>query len=386
MTLRLAQRTEGVTQSEIRKMTLECNKVGGVNLSQGVCDLEVPPVLREALKQAVDEGFNTYTRFDGLDSLRHAIAGDLKARHGWQVDPEREVVVTVGSTGAFMAACLALLDPGDEVLLPEPYYGYHRNCLRALGGVAVPVRHQAPFDIDFDALRAALTPRTRAIMACTPANPTGKVWTRAELEALRDLAVEHDLFVFTDEIYEHFVYDGREHVPPATIEGLGERTITLSGFSKTYAITGWRIGYLVAPAQVAEKISYFVDIAYVCAPSVLQEAVARALAELPPSYYQQICADHLAKRDQVCDALRAADLPPHVPQGSYYVLADVSRLPGATSKERVMHLLRTSGVASVPGSAFFEDPRAGDHLARFCYAKKDADLQRACEALREMAG
>lgn len=385
MSRRLSQRCQDVQQSYIRRMSLECAAVGGINLSQGVCDLDVPAPVVQAVKDAVDEGYQIYTRFDGLESLRRQIAAKLR-RDGVEADPETEIVVTVGATGAFLSAAMALLDPGDEFLLFEPFYGYHRNCLRALG-VVPKVVPMAPPDWTFriEDVEAALTPKTRGIVVCSPGNPTGKVFTRAELEALAELAIRRDLIVFTDEIYEYFLYDGREHLSIATLPGMRARTVTISGFSKTFAITGWRIGYLVAEEPWARAMRYCSDIAYVCAPSLLQEAVARGLAALPPAYYEGIREDHARKRERVCDALAAAGLTPYVPQGSYYVLADVSHLPGTTSFERVMHLLRETGVAAVaavPGESFFEDPADGYGLARFCYAKKDADLARACAALR----
>lgn len=382
MGIRLSGRSEGFRPSEIRLMTLECVAAGGVNLAQGICDTPPPPELLEAAAAAMREGFNIYTRFDGLDSLRAAIAKDL-ARKGIDADPEEEIVVSVGTTGAFYASALATLDPGDEVVLFEPYYGYHVQALQVAGAVprVVPM---APPDWTFtrEDLEAALGPRTRGVMICTPANPSGKVWTRAEIEVVAEVAAARDLTVYTDEIYEHFLYDGREHVPPATVADLAPRTISIAGFSKTYSITGWRIGYVHAPAEVARKIACFSDAAYVCAPAPLQEAVARTLASLPPSYYDGIREEYAAKRDAICGALADAGLPPYVPQGAYYVLADISGVPGDTAKARVMHLLGETGVAGVPGSSFFADPRRGDDLIRFCFAKTAADLDRAVAALR----
>lgn len=385
MSLRLSARCENITQSAIRRMSLECAAAGGINMSQGVCDLEVPEEIRGALHEAVEEGFQTYTRFDGLASLRWALAGML-AGQGFEADPEQEIVITVGATGAFLSAAMALLDPGDEVILFEPFYGYHRNTLEALGvrSRIVPLRGEN-WEFSMEDVEAAVNERTRAILINTPANPTGKVFTREEIEELGALATEQDLFLFTDEIYQHFLYEGREHVAPATLPGLRERTITISGFSKIYAITGWRIGYLVASPRWTQAMRYCSDIASVCAPSVLQEAVARGIERIPPSYYETINRDHARKRAQVLAALEDAGLPPIAPQGAYYTLADVSRLPGANSEERAMYLLEKSGVAAVPGREFFQNPEDGDHLLRFCYAKKDHDLAKACEGLRRLA-
>lgn len=365
-------------------MTLECNARGGVNLSQGICDLEMPEVLRQAAHQVLDEGFQIYTRMDGLASLRNEIARDL-ARRGHDPDPEGEIVVSAGATGAFLAAALATLEPGDEVLLFEPFYGYHRTTLESIGVQVRTVPLTPPsWEFDLDQVRQALGPRTRAILVCSPSNPTGKVFTRRELEGLRDLILEFDLLAFTDEIYEHFLYDGHTHIPFATLEGMRDRTVTISGYSKTFAITGWRIGYLFAPRALAKAAATMNDMAFVCAPSVLQEAVARALSQLGPEYFEGLSQTTTPKRDMICQALDEAGLPPVVPQGSYYVLAEIQSLPGANARERTMHLLETTGVAAVPGSSFTLDPRDGDHLARFCFAKRDPELARAVEGLSRL--
>jgi len=381
LTLSLSKRSECVLQSEIRNMSIECERAGGINLSQGVCDLDVPEVVRRAARSAIEEGINSYTRYDGLQSLREALARKLQ-RVGLKADPEREITVSAGATGALYCAGLALLDPGDEVILFEPYYGYHLSTLQAVGAVPTYVRLSPP-DWGFDPadLEAACTPRTKGIVVCTPANPSGKVFARQELECLRDFAQRHDLFIFTDEIYEYLVYDGREHIPPATVPGLGSRTVTISGLSKTFSITGWRIGYSWCDARFAQTIGYFNDLVYVCAPAPLQEGVARGLDALPDAFYSDLRDEYARKREKMCGALDRAGLTPYVPQGAYYVLADISRLPGCNSKERAMHLLRETGVACVPGLAFYANPADGDNLARFCFAKSDADLDEACRRL-----
>jgi aminotransferase len=382
--LRLSARAAAILQSEIRNMSLECDRVGGINLSQGVCDTPVPIDVQQGAFEGIQEGFNIYTRYDGLDELRQAIARKMRDYNGLSVDPSSEIIVSAGATGALYCACLALLDPGDEVILFEPYYGYHVNTLLSVGAVATYVPMQPPdWTFSMDDLDRAVTPRTRGILVNTPGNPSGKVFTRAELQRLADFASRHDLFVFTDEIYEYFLYDDREHVTPATIPGLADRTISISGFSKTFSITGWRVGYAIASARWAETIGYYNDLVYVCAPAPLQIGVARGLTRLGPSYYEGLRAEYMAKRDQICDALRAAGLTPYVPQGAYYVLADVSRLPGRNSKERAMYLLEKTGVASVPGEAFFQGNR-GASLVRFCYAKSDQDLGEACNRLERL--
>ena len=228
-----------------------------------------------------------------------------------------------------------------------------------------------------------LSPKTRGIMINTPANPSGKVFTHEELERLAAFAAKYDLFVFTDEIYEHFVYDGNRHIPPATLPGMKERTITISGLSKTFSITGWRVGYCICDARWAQTIGYFNDLVYVCAPAPLQMGVARGLMHLGADYYEKLAREYVNKRDKICGALAKAGLEPYVPQGAYYVLADISRIPGASSKEKAMNLLRQSGVACVPGEAFYHDD-AGENLARFCFAKEDAVLDEACRRIEKI--
>jgi aminotransferase len=382
--LRLSQISPHIIQSEIRSMTVECDRIGGVNLAQGVCDTEVPaPVVRRAI-EAIHEGYNIYTRLDGVAPLREAIARKLERDNGLTVDPEGEVLVTSGATGGLYAAALALLDPGDEVILFEPFYGYHLNTLLSLRvkPVAVPL-DEGNWALDLDRLRSAVTAKTRAIIVNTPSNPCGKVFSRAELEAIAALAQQHDLFVFTDEIYEYFVFEGAEHVSLATLPGMKERTITISGLSKTFSITGWRVGYLAADRRWLGAIGYFHDLTYVCSPSPFQYGAAAGLVELPRSFYAGLSSEYQAKRDKLCSALTDAGLTPSIPSGAYYVLADVSRLPGANAKEKARSLLCESKVAAVAGTAFFAGGR-GENLLRFCFAKRDEDLQRACDLLREL--
>ncbi|SHE41409.1 aminotransferase [Desulfacinum infernum DSM 9756] len=385
MSLKVSSRLEWVAQSEIRNMSIECERLGGINLSQGVCDLEIPEPVRRGAQQAIDEGYNVYTRYDGLQELREAIAHKHKQFNGLEVDPEGEVIVSAGTTGAFYCACLALLEPGDEVIVFEPYYGYHISTLLATQARPAYVRlHPPGWTFTEEDLEAAVTSRTRGILVNTPANPSGKVFTREELEAIGRFATRHDLFIFTDEIYEYFVYDGRRHVPPAAIEGIGERTITISGLSKTFSITGWRIGYCICDRKWARPIGWFNDLVYVCAPAPLQIGVARGLLQLDAGYYQQIAREYQEKRDRICDALTRAGLDPVVPQGAYYVLADISRLPGDASKDKAMFLLQETGVAAVPGEAFYHD-EAGSQLARFCFAKRDQVLDEACRRIARLA-
>ena len=365
-------------------MSIACEKVDGINLAQGVCDTPVPLAIREEAHQGIENGTNSYTRFDGLAQLREAIARKLFQHNSIQADPETEIVVSAGSTGAFYCSCLALLDPGDEVILFEPYYGYHRNTLLAVE--AVPrflTLHPPDWSFTQADLERSVTSWTKAIVVNTPGNPSGKVFSRAELETIAEFAERHDLFVFTDEIYEHFIYDGRSHLSPGSIAGMADRTITISGFSKTFSITGWRIGYAVAAERWARRIGYMNDLVYVCAPSPLQYGVAMGLARLESSFYRDLSFVYARKRDQICSVLEQAGLRPYTPQGAYYILADVSSVPGRTSKDKAMFLLAQTGVASVPGEAFFHDC-SGNHLVRFCFATTQEKLEEACSRLNKL--
>ena len=373
-----------IVQSEIRAMSVECDRVGGINLAQGVCDTDLPAFVADAAIKAIHQGHNIYTRLDGIESLRQAIAAKLERYNGISADPDSEVLVTSGATGALYAASLALLNPGDEVILFEPFYGYHVNTLLSLRVQPVPVSLTAPeWKLDLDALRGAITSRTRAIIVNTPCNPSGKVFHLDELRAVADLAIEHDLFVFTDEIYEYFLFDGTRHISMATLPGMAERTITISGLSKTFSITGWRIGYLAASRQWIPSIGYFHDLTYVCSPSPFQHGAAAGLVELPDSFYVELSTEYQQKRDQLCSALADAGLTPSIPEGAYYVLADASRVPGETAHKKARQLLATTGVAAVAGSAFFTQGR-GENVLRFCFGKKPEDLDRACAALRSL--
>lgn len=394
--LHLSELAPRTVQSEIRAMTVACDAVGGLNLAQGVCDTDPPAVVLEGAQRAIRDGFNIYTRLDGIARLRAAIAAQLVRTHGIEVDPEREILITSGASGAFQAAASALLNPGDEVLLFEPFYGYHAGMLRSLRAVPVAVgmtvpsiaRSESEWRLDLDAVRAAITPRTRAMMVNTPSNPAGKVFSRAELEGLGEIAEEHELFIFTDEIYEHFVYPAGgegsgQHLSPASLPGMRGRTILMSGFSKTFSVTGWRIGYLVADARWVPSIGYFHDMAYICAPSPLQHGVADGVEQLPPSFYSALATDHLAKRGILVEALRDAGLTPHIPEGAYYILASTGALQGSNAAERSRDLLARTGIAAVAGSAFFRQGSVeGEQMLRFCFAKKEQELRSACARLR----
>ena len=384
MTIKLSQRSAAVAQSEIRAMSRECLRVGGINMAQGVCDLDVPDCVVGGAKEAIDDGYNIYTPCEGLPELRKAVAAKVNGLYSMDVDGESQVVISIGATGAFYSSCLALLNPGDEVILPEPFYGYHTATLTSMGCIPKFLRLTPPdWELKENELESVISNKTRAILLNTPSNPLGKVYSRQELEIVAHFAAKHDLIVFTDEIYEHFVYDGLKHIPPATITGLKERTVTISGFSKVFSITGWRLGYAISPPEIARTTAHFNDLVYVCAPSPLQIGATRGLLELGQDYYQSVQDEHQVKRDQFCEALNEAGLPHFKPQGAYYVLADISNVPGRDDKEKALYILKKTGVASVPGRAFFHDD-SGRNLTRFCFAKKPEILAEACERIQKI--
>ncbi|MDQ2924468.1 MAG: pyridoxal phosphate-dependent aminotransferase [Acidobacteriota bacterium] len=384
--LRLSQLAPNAVQSEIRAMTVACDAIDGINLAQGVCDTDPPLPVVEAAVDAIRAGRNIYTRADGIAPLREAIAQKFARFNGIIVDPGTEVLVSSGATGGLHAASMALLNPGDECIVFEPFYGYHVATLRSQRVVPVIVPLEAPtWSLDVDRLRASITPRTRAIILNSPSNPSGKVFTAADLEAIAEVALEHDLFIFTDEIYEYFTYDGESHRSIAALPGMAERTITISGFSKTFSVTGWRLGYLAASAKWLPAIAYFHDLTYVCAPSPLQYGALAGLLALPDSFYAELAAEYQTKRDLTCDALARASLTPSIPAGAYYILADASRVAGTDAKQKARKLLADTSVAAVAGSAFFGNDASGrnrgDSLLRFCFAKKPEELEEACSRL-----
>lgn len=380
-----SRRVAGLVQSDIRAMTLRCDELGGINLGQGICDTPPPGPVAHGAWPAIERGANIYTRYDGIPRLRAAIAGRLEADYGLKADPENEIVVTVGSTGAFTATIMALCDPGDRILLFEPYYGYHLNAA-IVAGLKPDLVPLVPgtFRLDADRLDDMAT-GARAVMVNSPANPSGTVFSRTEMEAIADVCRRHDLLCITDEVYEYFLYDGHEHISIATLPGMWERTVTISGYSKTFSITGWRIGYAAARRELAGPIGLVNDQFYICAPAPLQHAVADGIENLGADYYADLKRSYLAKRVRFCETLSEAGLEPVIPEGAYYVLADITALGCETSREAAMKLLEQTGVASVPGSAFFSGPE-GERLVRFSFAKEDHVLDRACELLRSGLG
>ena len=366
-------------------MTRAADAAGAINLGQGICDLPTPAPVADAAVQAIRDRKSTYTYCEGDGGLRRTIAEKLARVNGIEADPETDIVVTAGSAAAFTCVLHGLFDPGDELLIPEPYYGYHVGAARVAGVVPAYVGLRAPgFELTEELLRAAVTPRTRGLVLCTPSNPSGRMLTRSELEAAARVAADHDLIVVTDEIYESITYDGRPHVSPASLSAdMAGRTVTILGLSKTFSITGWRLGYAVAPAPMAEKLKLVHDLFYICAPTPLQHGVAAGF-DLEESFFTEMRADYARKRELLVDTLREVGLSPIVPEGAYYVLADVSSMGAATAKEAAMRLVDEAGVAAVPGTAFFSGTagESGEGLVRFCYAKETEVLEEACRRLR----
>lgn len=383
----LAERTAELKQSNIRAITLMLQGVDGINLGQGICDMPTPDPIKRGAHEAIDEDQSIYSYYGGIQPLREALLEKARTYNRIPARGVDDIMVTVGSTGAFVATMFTLLDPGDEVIVFEPYYGYHCNLLTVMGAHLKFVRTEAPdWAIDFDTVESLITERTKAIIVTTPNNPTGKVWSRDELERMRDLIVEYDLYAITDEIYEYMLYDGHEHISLASIEGAYDRTITLSGFSKTYNMTGWRLGYAVGPEAIISKMGLLSDLIYICAPTPLQHGVAEAF-EMSSAYFSEMAAAYDRKRTLMCTTLEEIGFNVPWPEGSYYVLADFSplrdRFEGFEDDMTASRtLVEKAGIGTVAGRSFFADDADGDSCLRFCFAKEYPILEEACRRLK----
>jgi len=386
MTPRFAARIGGLVQSDIRRMSRECAAVDGINLGQGICDQPVEERIKTAAQEAVGADRSIYSPFEGIPELRQRIADKMLSYNGIRCDPTSEVLVNSGSTGAFVVACLSLLDPGDEVILFTPFYGYHLNFLRMCDVRIRFVETRPPtWEIDEAGLEAAFNDRTRAVVINTPANPGGKVFTREELGRIAELCARHDVIAITDEIYEYILYGDARHVSIGSLPGMEDRTITISGFSKTYSMTGWRLGYTVCQREMAAKLGVVSDLLYICAPTPLQYGVVAAF-DLPSTYYDRLRHDYARKLESMAAACRDVGMKPLLPQGAYYLLADLGAFPARDDREAAKLLIEQARVAVVPGSSFYPEPEAGARQVRFCYAKVDDDLEEACRRMREAFG
>jgi aspartate/methionine/tyrosine aminotransferase len=385
---RVSAKADTFTESVIREMTRLALEHDAVNLAQGFPDFSCPQELKDAAKAAIDADVNQYAITWGAQALREGIATKTAATYpGWRVDPATNVTVTCGSTEAMIATMLALLDPGDEVIVFEPFYENYGPDAILSGAVPRYVTlHQPDWSIDEAELRAAFSARTRAIIVNTPHNPTGKVFSRAELELISELCQHHDVLCITDEIYEHIHYLGAGgHVPPATVPGLEDRTVTINALSKTYAVTGWRVGWTIAPPALTSAIRKVHDFLTVGAAAPLQAAGAAAMA-LPASYYVELAEHYRERRGLLCGALEKAGFGFHEPDGAYYVLCDTRGVdPGGDDVAFARRLVREIGVAAVPGSSFRADPREGRHSIRFAFPKRRETLAEAASRLARLA-
>ncbi|HEV3277616.1 MAG TPA: aminotransferase class I/II-fold pyridoxal phosphate-dependent enzyme [Terriglobia bacterium] len=372
------------TESVIREMTRLALEHGAMNLAQGFPDFAAPAEVKEAARRAITADINQYAITWGAREFRRAIAERFAKDTGIEVDPEREITVTCGATEAMIASLLAVVDPGEEVVVFEPFYENYGPDAIICGAVPRFVSLRPPdWTFDPDELRAAVTGRTRALILNTPNNPTGKVFSREELDVIAEVALSANAYVVTDEIYQYMTYDGTRHVSMATLPGMRDRTITLNALSKTYSVTGWRVGYAIAPAEVSSAVRKMHDFLTVGAAAPLQEAGVTAL-RLPEDYYRQLAADYEGRRNRMLGALTAAGFRCYKPHGAYYVMTDISEFGFPDDVQFARYLVSEIGVAVVPGSSFYRDPSTGRQQVRFCFSKTDATLDEAGRRLAKL--
>lgn len=382
--MQTAHRLKGMRESFIREMTRLALTHNAINLSQGFPDFDPPREVIDAAHRALDSGMNQYGITWGMPALRQAIAAKMQRWYGMEFDPDKHITVTCGVTEAISGALMALINPGDEVIIIEPFHeGYLPEVIFA-GGTARFVSLEPPeFALEPDKLRAAFNQRTRAIILNTPHNPTGRVFTRAELDTVAQLCQQFDVVAITDEIYEHIIYDDRPHIPLATLPGMAERTITISGFGKTFAATGWRLGYACALNALSTALRTIHDFTTICAPVPLQAACVAALA-MPDAYYAQLKRDYTARREKIMTVLEELHFTTHLPEGAYYALADFSGWNFDGDDFAFARMLPEKfGVAVVPGSSFYATPGLGKQSVRFAFAKKLETIDAAAARLRQ---
>ena len=365
-----SSRTSRFTESVIREMTRLALAANAVNLAQGFPDFAAPEELKRAAQEAIAADFNQYAITWGAKPFRDAVCAKYRKWYGLDYDPEREITVCCGATEGMIAALLAVTNPGDEVIVFEPFYeNYAPDALLCDAKRKLVALRPPDWTFDPDELRRAFTPRTKAIILNSPNNPTGRVFTRSELACIADLCEEFDALAITDEIYEHILYDGATHIPISALPGMWDRTILVNSMSKTYSVTGWRVGWVLAPPDLTDSIRKVHDFLTVGAAAPLQQAGVLAL-NLPDSYYAKLADDYVARRDLLLGILERAGFHCWRPSGAYYVMADISGFHFDDDFAFVRHLIEHVGVAAVPGSSFFSDPRDGSHLIRFCFCKK----------------
>jgi aspartate/methionine/tyrosine aminotransferase len=396
----LSDKVQHFTESVIREMTRQAMQYDAVNLAQGFPDFSAPAEIKRAAQEAIAADVNQYAITWGAKSLRNAIARQMQLWQGIEVDPEKEVVVCCGSTEAMIATLLAVSNKGDEVVVFEPFYeNYGPDAILSgakprFVSLRPPQAAHGEWTFDEQELREAFQPKigrhqsathnTKAIIVNTPNNPTGKVFNRKELELIRDLCVEYNVLAITDEIYEHILYDGSEHISLARLDGMRDRTITINGLSKSYSVTGWRVGWAVAPPAITNAIRKVHDFLTVGAPAPLQEAGAAALS-LPESYYRELADRYRTRRDHLIPALEKAGFLCYRPRGAYYVMTDISAFGFANDVEFAAHLVKEVGIACVPGSSFYKHPRDGSQQVRFAFCKKPETLDEAARRLQKIA-
>lgn len=370
-----SDKADRLNESMIREMTRVALQHGAVNLAQGFPDFPCPQELKQAACEAIAEDINQYALTWGDRAFRYAIAEKVRWYLGLEVDPEQEITVTCGATEAMAATMLATINPGDEVIVFEPFYeNYGPDAILAGATPRYVSLHPPDWTFDQTELQQAFNDKTKAVIINTPHNPTGKVFTREELSAIAKLCQQWDVLAFTDEIYEHILYDGMEHVAMATLPGMAERTVTINGLSKTYSVTGWRVGYILANPELTGTIRKVHDFLTVSAPAPLQRAGVAAM-QLPASYYQELAKQYHHKRDSILQTLDQVGIPYFVPKGAYYVFTDISRFGFESDVEFTYHLIKDIGVAVVAGSGFFSRPQRGRSFVRFCFSKRPETLQ-----------
>jgi aminotransferase len=381
---RISAKAGQFTESVIREMTRLSLQYGAVNLSQGFPDFPAPAEIKRAAQDAIAADINQYAITWGAKSLRNAIAEKFQRWQGITIDPEREITVCCGSTEAMMSSMMAIINPGDEVVVFEPFYENYGPDAILSGATPRFVKLRPPdWTFDPDELAAAFSPATKAIILNTPNNPTGKVFERAELESIRDLCVRWNAYAITDEIYEHMLYNGAQHISMATLDGMRDRTITINALSKTYSVTGWRVGWAIASSETTSAIRKVHDFLTVGAAAPLQEAGALAL-KFPASYYETLAQEYLARRDRMLGILSSAGFRCFKPRGAYYIMTDISAFGFPDDMAFAKYLVKEIGVAAVPGSSFYQDPAAGRTHLRFTFCKTEKTFQAAAERLAKL--
>ena len=376
-----AQRVRSIPPTIFSEMSALAVRTGAINLGQGFPDADGPPSVIASAVAALEHGANQYAPGIGIPALRQAIARHQRRHYGIELDPDREVVVTTGCTEGIAAALLGLIDPGDEVVVLEPYYDSYLAMIEMCGAVRRPVTLRAPsFRLDVEALRMAIGPRTRAILLNTPHNPTGTVLTLQELQAVAVLAIEHDLIVITDEVYEHLVFDDHAHVPLATLPGMWERTLTLSSAGKSYSFTGWKVGWATGPSSLVSAVLAAKQWLTFTSGSPLQPAVAHAL-DHEPDFPAELARSLQKRRDLLVAGLSAAGLDARVPEGTYFATTDISHLGWEDGKSFCLALPERAGVVAIPNQAFYDDQDAGRHLVRWAFCKEPEVITAGVERL-----